>query len=149
MKIRCCFFVLIFSVFVSYAQSNRYVDSTGKFLWQYHRSVSKDYTDSTKSLFTFVFINGEEQMTIAYRHEVLKSEIKWVETEKGYCVKDGKVEQISANLPPNSAIVWKFLSSNAQQNPKSNAMVVEQGAILIMNKDFQVRKERFPEQTVE
>lgn len=137
--------LLLFVSFALYPQSNRYLDSTGVFHWQYHYSVTRDYSDSTQALVTFVFVNGEKQSAISLRHECFHSKIVWIEMEEGTLSSEKKVEALTANLAPEQVIVWKFkTSSETSKSPIS----VEESAILIMDEEFVVRKERFPAQKI-
>lgn len=128
-----------------HSQSNRYLDSAGVFHWQYHYSVTRDFSDSTQALITFVFVNGEKQCAISLRHECFHSKIEWVEIEEGTLSSEKKVEAITANLAPNQVVVWKFKTSS--KSPKT-PISVEESAILIMNETFAVRKERIPAQII-
>lgn len=127
-----------------HSQSNRYIDSAGVFHWQYHYSVTRDFSDSTQALITFVFVNGEKQCAISLRHECFHSKIEWVEIEEGTLSSEKKVEAITANLAPEQVVVWKFKTSS----PQKKSISVEESAILIMNEEFVVRKERIPAQII-
>lgn len=137
--------LFLFSISALYSQSNRYLDSTGTFHWQYHYCVVRDYPDTTKALVTFVFVNGEKQTAISLRHECFHSKIDWIEMEEGTLTSEEKVESLTANLAPNQAVVWRFRTSSGSGK---RSISVEESAILIMNEEFVVLKERLPAQVI-
>jgi hypothetical protein len=141
-----CFFVFSFCNQIN-AQSSGFVDSLGVFQWQYHRSVYKNAKDTTSAVVVIVFINGANHSAISYRQEVKNSTLHWEEKETGSTGEDGYVKFITAKLKPNEAIVWRFIIKNNISN-NDNSINVEKGAILIMDEQFNVRKEKFAEQNV-
>ena len=138
------FFILTISL---QAQSGRFVDSTGTFKWQYHRSVVKDAQIANSLIVTIVFINGNEQTAVSYRQEIFQSSIEWIETEGGSIDREGKVEFITVNIAPHNSFVWKFRVMNVPRN-KDMSIDLEKASFLIMNEQFKVRKEKFLGQTV-
>lgn len=141
-----CFIILITCNHLM-AQSSGFIDSSGVFQWQYHRSVYKNAKDTTTAVVVIVFINGANHAAVSYRQEVKKSTIHWEEKETGTTGEDGYVRFITAKLNPNEAIVWRFTIKNNLLN-KDNSIDLENGAILIMDEQFNVRKEKFAEQSI-
>lgn len=141
-----CFFLLGFCSQIN-AQSSGFVDSLGVFQWQYHRSIYKNAKDTTTAVVVFVFINGAKHSAISYRQEVKNSTLHWEEKESGSTGEDGFVKFITAKLNPNEAIVWRFIIKNNSIS-KDNTINIEKGAILIMDEQFNVRKEKFEEQNI-
>ena len=141
-----CFLILGICIQIK-AQSSGFIDSSGVFQWQYLRSVYKNAKDTTTALVVIVFINGANHSAVSYRQEVKNSVIHWEEKEIGTTGEDGFVKFITAKLQPNEAIVWRFTIKNNILN-KDNSIDLENGAILIMDEQFNVRKEKFAEQNV-
>lgn len=149
MKIKHLLIWLIVLVFCNQinAQSSGFVDSLGVFQWQYHRSVYKNAKDTSTAVVVIVFINGAHHSAISYRQELKNSTLHWEEKETGSTGEDGYVKFITAKLKPNEAIVWRFTIKNNTSN-KDNSIDIEKGAILIMDEQFNVRKEKFAELNV-
>lgn len=149
MKKLALFFLLVISLFyfTTFAQSSGYVDSTGLFHWQYHRSVYKNAEDTTTAVVVVVFINGSQPSAVSYRQETKSSTIKWLEKENGTIGQDGYVQYITTKLEPYQAVVWRFIVKNKEFN-KDRTIDLEEGAILIMDQNFVVKKEKFAEQKV-
>lgn len=129
------------------AQSSGFVDSLGVFQWQYHRSVYKNAKDTSSAVVVIVFINGAHHSAISYRQELKNSTLHWEEKERGITGDDGYVKFITAKLKPNEAIVWRFTIKNNILK-KDNSIDLEKGAILIMDENFNVKKEKFAEQII-
>lgn len=136
-------FLLFWAIFAS-AQSNRYVDSMGVFHWQYHYSVMRDYNNPSCALVTFVFVNGEKYAAVNFRHECFNSQIQWLEMEDAFPTYEKKVQALTANLAPHQVIVWKFRSHTPENKDKT--IQIEESAVLIMDENFQVLKQRLPAQ---
>lgn len=144
--------IFLFSLFISFqltisAQSSGYADSLGVFQWQYHRSVYKNAKDTNSAIVIVVFINGANHTAITYRQEVANSTLLWIEKEGGIDERDGYVEFITTKLAPNEAIVWSYSIVNNNQKI-DGTITIEKSALLIMNEQFQVRKEKFLDQIV-
>ena len=144
--------ILLFSFLICFqitihAQSSGYVDSLGVFQWQYHRSLYKNAKDTNSAIVVFVFINGANYTAITYRQEVANSTLIWIEKEDGTSEKDGYVETITTKLAPNEAIAWSYSIRNVSQKI-GGTINVEKSALLIMNEQFQVRKEKFLDQII-
>lgn len=133
------------SLFSAFAQGNRYIDSTGQFKYQYNRTMILDANNPKQAIVTFVFINGNEQTGISYRQEVLNSQLAWQKTDKGVLKREKLVETITANLEPKETLVWKFTISN-KPNRKDGKVLIEKGALLLINNDFVANKIIFDEQ---
>lgn len=144
MKRGVLFLILVSITFIVYSQSNSKYDSTGVFLWQYHRSIYKNSLDSNSAIVTVVFINGSSQAAISYRQEDPDKLITWLDKDGGTITRDGYVEVITYNLEPNKAILFTYrITKVINENVK-----VEKSALLIMDQNFQVIKENFSEQIV-
>ena len=61
------FAIILLSITTLYAQGDRLVDSTGRFKYQYNRTIIKDVNDRRRAIVTLVFINADEQTAISYR----------------------------------------------------------------------------------
>jgi len=140
-----CWLIIIFTTtsIGIYGQSNRLTNERGQLVWQYNQSISinKDKPDTV--LVTFVFLNGVYQTAITFRQEFFYSQIEWIETSDIQVGREERVEFITANLAPAQPIVLRYRLINKVIN---NEVTLEKSAILIMNEDFEVRKEIIPEQ---
>jgi len=145
MNLRAFWLTVIFFTSVSaiFAQSNRLTNENGQLLWQYNQIVIPDEENRNTVKVSFVFINGVNQLAISLRQEVFNSEIMWVDTLDHKVEKENRVEFLTANLQPYQSIVWKYTLKNPLV---SKELVLEKSAILIMNEDFEIRKEIIPEQ---
>jgi len=142
-----CFSALLLSPFSSlFAQNNRLTNEHGQLLWQYNQTVTKDEEKLNTFLVTFVFINGIEQTAISLRQECFNSSIEWFDISDYQAEKEERVEFITANLLPNQYVVWKYF---VKTKPMDKEFFLEKSALLIMNEDFEVRKEIIPQQKVE
>lgn len=130
-----------------FSQSSGYTDSLGVFQWQYHRSLYKNAKDTNSAIVTIVFINGANHTAVSYRQEVANSVLKWIEKDGGESDRVGYVESITVQLEPNEAVVWRYTLNNSTKQ-KNGSINVEKSALLIMNNQFQVKKEKFMEQIV-
>ncbi len=128
-------------------QSSGLIDSSGVFRWQYHRSIYKNAEDTTTAVVVIVFINGAKPSAITYRQEIKNSSLKWLEKDGGITHQDGYVKVITTRLDPNEAVVWRYTIKNQLLN-HDGSIDVEEGAILIMDSRYQVKKEKFAEQKV-
>lgn len=148
MKKRALLFLLFgFIATPLFSQSVGYTDSSGVFQWQYHRSVFKNSEDTTSAIVVFVFINGANTTAISYRQEAQNSTITWMDQEKGIYGEEGYVQFLTAKLAPNEALLWRIKLKNNAIN-KDKSIDLENGALLIMDKSFTVRKDQFPEQNL-
>ena len=138
------FAIIILSITTLHAQGDRLVDSTGRFKYQYNRTIIKDVTDSRRALVTFVFINGDEQTAISYRQEVLDGTLTWLKSDKGTLKSEKLVETITANLAPKETLVWKFAFQNKPLR-KDGRTAVEKAALLLINNGFEAEKIIFEE----
>jgi hypothetical protein len=140
--------ILLFSFWYQLAsQSVGYTDTVGVFQWQYHRSVFKNGEDTTSAIVVFVFINGANTTAISYRQEAQNCSIEWLDSEKGEYGEDGFVQYHTAKLAPNEAILWRIKVNNNIPN-NDNSIDVEKGALLILDKNYSVRKDKFPKQNI-
>ena len=139
--------ILFFSVSfqIVSAQSNRLTNENGQLLWQYNQIVNIYEQSPNTLLVSFIFINGINQTAISLRQELLDSQIEWLETTDVQIEKEGNVEFVTANLAPNQSVIWKYL---IKTKPINKALLLEKSAVLIMDEDFEVRKEVIPEQWV-
>jgi hypothetical protein len=140
-------FSLLLSAFCflhALAQSNRLTTENGELLWQYSQHIEIDENAPKTVYVTFVFINGINQTAISLRQERFFSQIEWTETANYQIEKEERVEFITANLAPSDSIVLKYTLH--QPKVKNNELIAEKSAILIMNDEFEVRKEFIPEQ---
>ena len=130
---------------VVFAQSNRLTNENGQLLWQYNQIVHLDTKTPNTLLVSFVFINGVKQTAITLRQELFNSQIEWLETTAADVEKEDRVEFLTVNLVPHQSVVWKYLLKN---KPIENKLLLEKSAVLIMNENFEVRKEVMPEQRI-
>lgn len=140
-----CFFIGI--QITSNAQSSGYTDSLGVFQWQYHRSIYKNANDTNSAIVVLVFINGANYRAITYRQEVADSKLTWIEKDGSVTEKSGYVEMITTKLSPNEAIVWSYKINNHKIISKGS-INIEKSALLIMDEQFQVKKEKFLDQII-
>jgi hypothetical protein len=115
----------------------------GELLWQYNQNVTIDKEETNTILVTFVFINGINQTAISLRQELFNSKIEWLNTSDVPIEKEERVEFLTVNLAPSQSIVWKYA---LKSKPIGNELILEKSALLIMNEDFEIRKEVIPEQ---
>jgi hypothetical protein len=127
-----------------FAQNNRLTTEKGELLWQYNHHLEVDESNPNTILATFVFINGINQTAISLRQENFRSQIEWLETTEIQVEKEERVEFLTANLAPGQSLVWRY---TLKPRVKDNELIAEKSAILIMNEDFEIRKEFIPEQT--
>ena len=142
-----CFLLSAFCFlpFLLFAQNNRLTTEKGELLWQYNQNITVDTENPNTVLVTFVFINGINQTAISLRQELFNSKIEWVHTADVPVEKEERVESLTVNLAPAQSIVWKYTLTT---KPIGNELIVEKSAVLIMNEDFEIRKEIIPEQKV-
>ena len=147
-KLSLLFVLMLCFLYALFSQSSGYTDSLGVFQWQYHRSLYKNAKDTNSAIATIVFINGANHTAISYRQEVANSSLKWIEQDGGESDREGYVESITVKLAPNEAIVWRYTIKNSTKQ-RSGSIIVEKSALLIMNDQFQVKKEKFMDQIVQ
>ena len=70
-----------------------------------------------------------------------------MDQEKGIYGEEGYVQFLTAKLAPNEALLWRIKIKNSFIN-KDKSIDLENGALLIMDKTFTVRKDQFPEQNL-
>jgi len=128
---------------ILFCQSNRLTNDKGQLLWQYNQTVTIDEKNPNTLLVTFVFINGINQTAISLRQELFNSQIEWLSTDSIPIEKEERVEFLTANLAQHQSIVWKYALKTKLVDGE---LILERSAILIMNEDFEVRKEAIPEQ---
>ena len=138
------FTFILLTITTLHAQGDRLVDSTGRFKYQYNRTILNDVNDSRRAVVTFVFINGDEQTAISYRQEVLDGTLTWLNTNKGTVSREKLVEVITANLAPKETLVWKFAFQNKPLR-KDGRTAVEKAALMILNSGFEAEKIIFDE----
>jgi len=137
------FFFLLSPFSSLFAQNNRLTNEHGQLLWQYNQTVTKVESESNTFLVTFVFINGIEQTAISLRQECFNSSIEWIDISDYQAEKEERVEFVTANLQPNQSVVWKYF---VKTKPIEKEFFLERSALLLMNEDFEVRKEIIPQQ---
>jgi hypothetical protein len=142
-KIVFCFLLSAFCLLSVFAQNNRLTTEKGELLWQYSQHLEMDENNPNTILATFVFINGINQTAISLRQENFRSQIEWLETTNIQVEKEERVEFLTANLAPEQSLVWRYALKTKLKN---NELIAEKSAILIMNEDFEIRKEFIPEQ---
>ena len=139
----CLTAVCFSSIGVNYAQSNRLTNENGELLWQYNQFVTVDEENHNTIRVSFIFINGIKQTAIQLRQELSYSQIEWLKPYDIQAEKEGYVEFLTVNLAPNESVIWKYVINTKSVNKE---LLLEKSAILIMNEDFEVRKEVIPEQ---
>ena len=139
------FIILIFIINLPtiFGQSNRLTNEKGQLLWQYNQNVTINEETPNTILITFTFINGINQTAISLRQELFNSQIEWLDTAGIPVEKEERVEFLTANLAPGQSVVWKYA---LKTKPVNNRLTVERSALLIMNEEFEIRKEVIPEQ---
>jgi hypothetical protein len=142
-KTTFCFLFCTFCFLQIFTQSNRLTNEKGQLLWQYNQIVHVDEQNQKTIHISFVFINGVNQTAISLRQELFYSQIEWLETDNIKIEKDDMVEFITANLAPHQSVVWKYILKPKIINKE---LLLEKSAVLIMNEEFEVRKEVIPEQ---
>jgi hypothetical protein len=131
---------------ISSAQNNRLTNENGQLLWQYNQIVHLNEANKNTISVSFVFINGINQTAVSLRQELFNSQIEWLDTTNIKVEKEDRVEFVTANLAPNQSVVWKY---HIKTKPIDKGLFLEKSAILIMNEDFEVRKEVIPERKIE
>jgi len=135
--------VLIFTIPALFSQSNRLTTEKGELLWQYNQHITIDENNPNTLLVTFVFINGMKQTAISLRQEFFYSQIEWLETANIQVGKEERVDFLTTNLVPGQSIVLKYALKTKLTD---NKLIAEKSAILIMDEEFEIRKEMLPEQ---
>jgi hypothetical protein len=143
----CCLLLVACCCLPAFSQNNRLTTEKGELLWQYNQHIALDETHPNTVLVTFIFINGMKQTAISLRQERFFSQIEWTETAHLPIEKEERVDFITANLAPNQSIVFKYTLQ--QTKVKENEILAEKSALLIMNEEFEVKKEFIPEQKIE
>ena len=140
----CCF-ILSSTAFItaSFGQSNRLTNENGQLLWQYNQFIYLDEDNQNTMKVSFVFINGINQTAISLRQELFNSAIAWVDTAEIKVGKEDRVAFLTTNLAPHQSVVWKYCLKNNKGNKE---LLLEKSALLIMNEEFEIRKEIIPEQ---
>ena len=141
-KILCIVFVFCFLHFFIYAQNNRLTNEKGQLLWQYNQNVTVDEKQNS-FVVTFVFINGINQTAFSLRQDLFNSQIEWLETSEIQVEKEEHVDFLTANLAPHQSVVIKY---EIKTKLIDKELLLEKSALLIMNEEFEVRKELIPEQ---
>ena len=135
--------IIFFTISTTYAQNNRLTNDDGQLLWQYNQSTSQNPAKSDTIFVTFVFTNGIQQTAISLRQEFFNSTLGWLETTNIQVEKEDWVEFLTVNVPPHQSFVWKYY---LKTKPVDKELILERSALLIMNEDFEIRKEIIPEQ---
>ena len=135
--------ITIIPFFTSFGQSNRLTNEDGQLIWQYNQSTSQNPAKSDTIFVTLVFTNGINQTAISLRQEFFNSQLGWLETYNIQVEKEERVEFLTANLPPHQSLVFKYY---LKTKPIEKELILERSALLIMNEDFEIRKEIIPEQ---
>ena len=134
---------LLLSFFSVSAQNNRLTNENGQLLWQYNQHITENEKSPDTFLVTFVFVNGINQTAITLRQNLFKSDIEWWVTDNMKVEKTGHVDFFTTNLAPNQSIVVKYY---LKSKSKTHEYIAEKSALLIMNEQFEIRKEIIPEQ---
>lgn len=141
-RIPLLFLILLFSIRVS-AQSDRKVDDSGDFIYQYNRTCAQNPSNPSEIIVSFVFINGKNQMAISYRQEHIGSPIRWISTEGGHQKNEELVDAITANLAPSDSVVWSFAIEKGMKD--KTGVTIETAALLLMDESREVVKLLFDE----
>ena len=143
------FFILIIcgllSVFSFAQQGDRLVDSVGQLLYQYNRAAT--YLEPGKCKVTVTIINGYQQLGVSYRQEVFRSNLQWQETTGGDTTQMPNIKVITANLAPNETIAWTFIYQN-NNCKKDKSIDLEKSCFMLLNDEFEVKKQVLPETVV-
>ncbi|MDR0205989.1 MAG: hypothetical protein LBI45_01855 [Bacteroidales bacterium] len=137
---------LLFCLTSIFAQNNRLTNEKGQLLWQYTQNVSIDEVNPKDIKISLIFINGIQQTAISLRQELFHSQIEWLSTVNLQIEKEGQVEYVTVNLAPNQYMIFNYVIKNKKNNKE---LLLEKSALLIMNENFEVRKELIPEQRFE
>ena len=140
-----CFLLSVFCFLPVFSQNNRLTNENGQLLWQYNQIVHTKEENPNTILVSFIFINGIKQTAISLRQEIFHSKIEWLETTDLKIEKEGRVEFLTVNLAPHQSVVWKY---HIKTKSVGKELILEKSAVLIMNEDFEIRKEIIPEQKV-
>ncbi|MDR2979178.1 MAG: hypothetical protein LBV02_01850 [Bacteroidales bacterium] len=119
----------------------------GEFAYQYNRIIAADHSDPQKVIITFVFINGNATTAIQYRQEAMTGTVEWLDTDRGRSKKEKFVEVITATVPPNHIVSWKYSftpKTKTTVNAKIKTMKVDKAALLILDDNMKTIKEIFP-----
>ncbi|MCL2167873.1 MAG: hypothetical protein FWH59_01970 [Lentimicrobiaceae bacterium] len=139
------FFLLFCFPNLLFGQSNRLTNENGQLLWQYNQIVTVKEEVPNTLFVSFVFINGVNQTAISLRQELFYSQIEWLDSLDLQIEKEDRVEFITANIKPHQSIILKYKLKNKTVGKE---LWLEKSAILIMNEEFEVKKEIIPEQLV-
>jgi len=142
LKYSFCFLFSVFCSFSIFAQSNRLTNEKGQLLWQYNQNVVVDEKQNS-FLVTFVFINGINQTAISLRQDLFNSQIEWLETCDVQIENEDRVDYLTFNLAPHQSVVIKYAIKTKLLDQE---LLLEKSAILIMDENFEVRKELISEQ---
>jgi len=82
-------------------------------------------------------------MAISLRQELFNSEVAWIDISDIQVEKERCVEFLTVNLKPNQSIIWKYLFKS---KPVNKELILEKSVLLIMNEEYEIRKEIIPEQ---
>ncbi|MCL1850438.1 MAG: hypothetical protein FWF70_03390 [Bacteroidetes bacterium] len=138
-----CLLLSAFCFLPVFAQNNRLTNNEGQLLWQYNQIVHIDEQNPNTIRVSFIFINGVNQTAISLRQELFNSQIEWTEISNSKAEKEDRVEFLTTNLAPNQSVIWRYVLKTKTINKE---LILEKSALLIMNADFEVRKEIIPEQ---
>lgn len=121
---------------LAFAQTDRKLDTDGKLLYQYQRTVS-DPCDTCKEItVTFLFVNGSRPTAISLRQEAFDTHVRWIDIAGGTAGHEDVVEFVTANLEPNQSVTWNY----AVSAKKGKVSVPEKAALLIMDEKYGVEK---------
>jgi len=139
----CIFSFLLLSAFT---QSNRLTNEKGQLLWQYSQIATPDEENQKKIRVSFIFINGVNQMAFSLRQELFHSQVEWIDTSNLRVEREEHVEFVTVNLSPNQYAVINYV---LMTHNNTKELVLEKSALLIMNEDYEIKKESIPEQKFE
>jgi hypothetical protein len=141
-----CFLLSAFCFFPLSAQNNRLTNEDGQLIWQYNQMVHLSNEEQNTIHVSLIFINGVKQTAISLRQEHFHSQIEWREVSECKVEKEDRVQFSTVNLAPHQSVVWKY---DVKTKPIDKELLLERSAILMMNEDFEVRKEFIPEQHIQ
>ena len=89
-----------------------------------------------ETVVTFTFSTKKNQ-AVTYRQETLNGRLEWIDKE-GLYKKEGVVEAVTAYLPVNSEITWKYRYISTK--PANKIINFDKSALLIMDEHLDVKK---------
>ena len=128
----------------SYEKGESITNEFGNFAYQYNHIVAKSPDNPLQVIVTVVFINGNSQTAITYRQDAVKGDVEWISAENGVYAKRGFVESITASIPPNHVVSWKYsYTLKSKYKEKYNIVYLDKAALMIMDDNFRIVKKTF------